>query len=400
MPAATPLPRSPSILTLYNAEDLLIAPGCPVCNYAAEASDRYLTWIALEGHAEMGTITRLCAGLGACAEHTRRLAGQPGSAIRLTAMYRYIVIAARDRLTGRAPRLVACLVCEHDSAAAGRALETLLEGLRESVVRDRYRDLGGLCLPHLNTATAIAGHRDIAWLASTTDQKITLGRSPDWLAGIDPDAENRAALRRTLPTTGALLPLACPSCLAGAQAERDALQRLPGLAGDLSGLPGILCAGHLVDAAATASPRALRALLAWQAHCMASRMRTESGHRILRRLRRGVPGSHCLVCRARLGAAQRTLSALRGDAQAHRTSLRLCVRHLLALRARDQRSGRALSHPAVERADQLIAELTYEFERITQARSRSAPFPDIRVWPRAAAFIDGSVFGGTPPSEP
>jgi len=37
--------------------------------------------------------------------------------------------AARDRLSGRAARLGGCPACEHDSGAAGRALDTLLEGL-------------------------------------------------------------------------------------------------------------------------------------------------------------------------------------------------------------------------------------------------------------------------------
>lgn len=50
LPAATPLPRGPAVLTLYTAADLLTGPGCPVCRYASEAASRYLTWFALEGH--------------------------------------------------------------------------------------------------------------------------------------------------------------------------------------------------------------------------------------------------------------------------------------------------------------------------------------------------------------
>ena len=44
MPAATPIPRGPTVLTLYTAADLLTGPGCPVCRYADEAGDRYLAW--------------------------------------------------------------------------------------------------------------------------------------------------------------------------------------------------------------------------------------------------------------------------------------------------------------------------------------------------------------------
>jgi hypothetical protein len=154
MPAATPVPRGPTALTLYTAADLLTGPGCPVCRYAGEAADRYLAWFALEGHADVVTITRLCSSLGMCPRHTRGLMSQPGAATRLTAVYQYVIRAARDRLSGRAARLGACPGCGHDDGAADRALDTLLEGLADAPVRDRYRELGGLCVPHLRMASA------------------------------------------------------------------------------------------------------------------------------------------------------------------------------------------------------------------------------------------------------
>lgn len=97
MPSATPIPRGPTVLTLYTAADLLTGPGCPVCRYVGEVSDRYLAWFALEAHADAVTITRLCSSLGMCARHTRALMSQPGAASRLTAVYRYVVEAARHR---------------------------------------------------------------------------------------------------------------------------------------------------------------------------------------------------------------------------------------------------------------------------------------------------------------
>ena len=36
-------------------------------------------------------------------------------------------------------------------APSAWALETLLEGLADGLVRDRYRELGGLCIPHLRS---------------------------------------------------------------------------------------------------------------------------------------------------------------------------------------------------------------------------------------------------------
>src|SRR6266487_4534484 len=168
MPAAAPLPRGPSVLTLYSAADLLTGPGCPVCRYAGEAGDRYLAWFALAAHAEAVTITRLCASLGTCPRHTRRLMAQPGAAIRLTAVYRYVMEAARDRLAGRVAPLAPCPACEHDDASAGRALDTLLDGLTGSSVRERYLELGGLCVPHLRAAAPARGQRGVViWLAET-----------------------------------------------------------------------------------------------------------------------------------------------------------------------------------------------------------------------------------------
>ena len=96
--SSTPIPRGPTVLTLYSAADLLTGPGCPVCRYAGEAGDRYLAWFALEGHANSVTVTRLCTSLGMCARHTRGLMSQPGAARRLTAVYRYLTREARDRL--------------------------------------------------------------------------------------------------------------------------------------------------------------------------------------------------------------------------------------------------------------------------------------------------------------
>jgi hypothetical protein len=156
VPAAAPIPCGPTVLTLYSAADLLTGPGCPVCRYAAEAADRYLAWFALKAHADAVTITRLCSSLGMCPRHTRGLMSQPGAPSRLTAVYRYVLQTARDRLSGHAARLTICPACEHDDGAAARALDTLLEGLTDDQVRDRYRELGGLCIPHLRTASARA----------------------------------------------------------------------------------------------------------------------------------------------------------------------------------------------------------------------------------------------------
>ncbi len=397
MPAATPLPRGPSVLTLYGAADLLTAPGCPVCRYASEASDRYLRWFALEAHAQPDTVTRLCASLGPCARHTRLMMSQPGAVIRMTAVYRYVLTAARDRLTGRGGRLAACPACDHDVASADRALGTLIEGLTDSATMYRFRELGGVCLPHW-AAVATAGRRaTVEWLTETMRESIAArGARLGWLAGTDPDAEIRVVMRRSVPASASLPPMACPPCLASAQAERDALDRLAGLASDGLDPTFTLCAEHLADAAAAAADdRDLRALLAWQAECLTARQNTRSAHRLRVGRRQRAPAGNCAVCRARWGVAQRALAEVGAERLLH-AGPTLCVRHHLELRVAAPRASRALLPAAVQASDALIGDLADAFDATARARSRGAPAPESGAWRRAAAFLDGAVFGGYP----
>jgi hypothetical protein len=178
------------VLTLYHAEDLLTAAGCPACRYVAEASDRYLAWFALEGHGDAVTITRLCASLGMCPQHTRGLMRQPGAAIRLTAVYRYLLQSARAQLTGRAASLAPCPACARETAARDRALDTLVTGLGGDEIRGLYRELGGLCVPHVRAAAGLRARRQvIGWLTESMIFRLA-GEPPSlavlagWPAGL------------------------------------------------------------------------------------------------------------------------------------------------------------------------------------------------------------------------
>jgi hypothetical protein len=235
-----------------------------VCRYAGEAADRYLAWFALEGHADVVTITRLCSSLGMCPRHTRGLMRQPGAASRLTAVYQYVMRAARDRLSGHAARLAVCPGCGHNDGAADRALDTLLEGLAADSVRDRCRELGGLCVPHLRTASARGTHRTLAWLSQTMTAAAGSGPAcPGWLAGTDHDADVRAVLRRAARASAPPGSPACVVCLAAVRSEDDWLTRI--LRASDRGQPDgrlLLCGGHLGDAVALAGRRDAPSLLA------------------------------------------------------------------------------------------------------------------------------------------
>jgi hypothetical protein len=388
VPAATPLPRGPSVLTLYSAADLLTAPGCPVCRYAAEVDDRYLRWFALEGHAEPTMITVMCASLGMCAQHTRRLASQPGAATRLTAVYRYVLGAARELLASPAPAVHPCPACQRVEAAAGSALETLLDGLSDAAVRGRCRDLGGVCLPHVSAALDCGPRRAAEWLADTISGMLTAGPAvPRWLSGTDPDAETRAVLRRGLPAGD--VPGACAACLAAVQAERDSLARLIAQPSDLADSALELCRTHLADAASAArGPRQLRAILSGQAASLAE------GRGRWRRSKR-TPG--CLVCRTAGLADRDALTAVApGPDRVYQHQNLLCVRHYFALKAADKRAATTLAASMDEFASLLVGELAEAFEQSTWAGRHGGPATQSVTWQRAAAFLDGAVFGGCP----
>jgi hypothetical protein len=412
MPAATPVPRGPGVLTLYTAADLLTGPGCPVCRYAGEAAGRYLEWFALEGHADVVTITRLCSSLGMCPRHTRGLMSQPGAASRLTAVYQYVMRAARDRLAGRATRLGACPGCEHDDGAARRALDTLLEGLAAGSAQDRYRELGGLCVPHLR---AVSAHRDrhglVGWLSQVMTAAAGSGPGcPGWLAGTDHDADMRAVLRRAARAGAPPGSQACVACLAAVRSEDDWLAHV--LRASDRCRPDerlLLCGGHLGDAVALAGQRDAPSLLAWQAGCLAAglaRHRAPGGGLagwVRARRRRGSGLDGCLVCQASEEAAQRAVDGLHGSLRASHPDpggqASLCVRHLLGLSTRDPWAGQVTAAGAVERADTLIAELDLAFSKNTWAHRHEAGGPEMTAWRRAAAFVDGRVCCGCPPRD-
>ena len=412
MPGATPIPRGPTVLTLYSAADLLTGPGCPVCRYAGEAGDRYLAWFALEAHADAVTITRLCSSLGMCPRHTRWLMSQPGAASRLTAVYRYVMEAARDRLSGRAVRLGSCPGCEHDDGAAGRALDTLLDGLADGSVRERYRELGGLCIPHLGAASARGGHRAPAWMWHTTTEAVTARQAaPGWLAGTDHDADVRAVLRQAAQASARPGAGVCLACLAVTRLENTCLAQILH-----SGGRGphdrelLLCTGHLNDLIVLAGPRDEVPLLAWQAGCLAvglsgrplppGRKLGDLASWLRSRRRRAARPGDCPICLAGATAARQAVDAVRTSLRASPAGpdgqTPLCVRHLLSLRALDPWAGHVTAGAAVERAELLIAELNEAFSKNTWARRHEVRGPEMTAWRRAAAFLDGGVFCGCP----
>jgi hypothetical protein len=381
VPAATPVPHVPAVLLLGSATDLLTGPGCSVCRYASQASDGYLAWFCFEGHAQADAITRLCASLGMCSRHTRRLMCQPGAAIRLTAVYRYVMAAAQDRLAAPARPLGRCPACEHDRDAADRAVQILAD----DAVQARRGETCGLCPPHLRMVSAQVNRRQSAWLAEAVTEAA--GRA-------DHDAPSRAALRRAALAGAPPGGHACIACRAASQSTEDGLARLRRVA-------GLLCAEHVGDLIVSAGRRQTEAILARPVKGQAVDHAGQPASRRRSRLRRIDGPARCPACLAAEDAELRVVDDLRHSLRtagwARDSSVPLCVRHLLGLRARDPRAAHVLIPAAAGHAETLTAELDEAFGKNTWLRRHEARGPEMSAWRRAAAFLDGDVFCGGPP---
>jgi hypothetical protein len=409
MPSATPLPRGPSHLALFGAEDLLRGAGCPVCRYVTEAGDRFLGWFALEAHAEASMITRLCRSLGLCPVHTRPLLRQPGADGRMTAVYRYLLRAAAQHLADGTSPSGPCLGCARDTEAAQRAVDTLLTGLQDVDVRERYRDVGGLCLPHLRVAVPRAGRRLAAWLAGQAAARLATGPpDPAAITG-DHDGDSgvrarlRAALPAAMPPATALGCGICAVCLGAALADRDALARAA--ANPLRPAPGKtragLCPAHLRDACygpagRAADPVTTDRVLAEESERVAAWLAELASPPKLRSAFRkpgGKPGSDCPACEAAGAAEASLLTAIAGLFRPPG----LCLRHVIALRRREPRSAEAVVRAAGHATQVVLAEIEEALQKRTWAYRHEPRGREMTAWQRAAALIDGRVYGGGPP---
>lgn len=410
MPAATPLPGRPATLVLGSADALLAGPGCGICRYAAESSGQYLSWFAVEAHADPATINRLCASLGMCPGHTRTLISQPGAATRLTPVYQCVMRAAQVTLGARRPRLEPCPPCKHDEAVTYRAVDIIADWVAEGARADSTGSpQGRLCMPHMRALAAKAQRRVSRRLARAVAEHAPGGpASLDELAGgMDHDVGTRARLRAALPPAGDLPPWTCRICLTGARGELGSLAAAAGTTATAPStggrIAGPLCPAHLRDTAVIQpedAPSVLAVEFARQAeelHRLASwpRLRHHRGQG--RRGARGLAGEpgRCPACHARDHAMQQELERYQMGLSMGRSKPggALCARHVLSLRD----AGPAAGHAAAARARSLAAELGEAFDKGTWRRRHEPKGPEATAWLRAAAFLDGRVFGGGPP---
>jgi hypothetical protein len=378
MPSASPQPPGPSHLALFGANDLLRPDGCPVCRYVGDAGDRFLGWFALEAHADADMITRLCRSLGFCAVHTSGMLSQPGAEGRMTAVYTYLLRAAARYLAEGTSPAAPCLGCTRDAEATERALDTLLAGLQEPDIGDRYRLTHGLCLPHLRTAAPRAGRRLAAWLAQ--DMLARLSAGPPDLALLTGDPAPLPAVRDDI----------CRACVMAYRLERDAIGDLgPSSAGSVRGDPFAgLCPQHRRDACVGSG--VARLLAAETERALAWLGATASPPARLRKLpsRGRRRGDACPLCQSAGTAGDQALRALHSTPN---QPPQMCLRHVIALRDRDPRGAERSVRLAADRTRALLAELEEASRKRSWPHRHEPRGPEMTAWRRAASLVDGRI---------
>ena len=187
-----------------------------------------------------------------------------------------------------------------------------------------------------------------------------------------------------------------------AQAERDVLGRADGTG---------LCPAHLYDACsaladgpgplnAAAQLLALEAerSIVWLAET-ASPASLRSALRMFADRRRGsrdggVP-DECAACQAAEAATGRMLETLRHTPAVHAPAL--CLRHVMSLRQQDPRGADGAVRVASRRTESVLRELEEAFRKRSWAHRHEPRGSEMTAWRRAAALIDGRVYGGGPP---
>lgn len=358
MPSADPV--SPARDVLPGLFDL---PGCPACRHVTDASDSYLTALALGGHRDAEILTKLAAARGLCALHTRGLFAHPAAVARLCVVYRHVVDAA---LADIAARPMACPPCEQAAIAADGFFRHLLD---EATRGDRrtYKGHGGLCVPHLRQAAVARRGADILWLVRFMIVRLTAPVPP----GLDVLVGRISDPLQIRPS--------CVVCAAAAEAARS----------DRGGEANeCLCAQHLRDEV-DAAGRTVPDVLARQASLHASRLaqvvdgRSRNlGNYLSVRARRALADPQCPVCRrvdmACAHAVSRVAAALGEPAPGSIDELTLCLRHARDVHAVDHDAGRLADAVVLAMGQRVRDELTAAAEMTAVLR--------------AAAFLDGSAF--------
>lgn len=419
---------------LSEFERLLGVDACPSCTYLAEAERSFFSWFAIESHTVAQMQAKLRAAMGMCPAHSRRLVQQLGEGPIMTIVMREALAGARQRVHGEVDA-GACPACASLTTAAQDAAHMVVNALVAADNASRYREHGGVCLPHLLDAAATADAATLVLLAQRLLESLEANTGAPLhhlLSGVDDDATRRAeyyAHLPDLPDGGSTIDIVrrqlaidtCPLCLAAGHGEVRYLRWLlqasrdhdPSLRND----PGELCSAHQHDAALLDAGAAGLAIERKRAVTMAGladlmRQLAENPPPATGRRRRAEPvladavrgalvsPHQCPACRARAAVERRQvelltaclgLAPVRAD---YERSHGLCVGHALGL---GEGAAGALAR---RHLDARLEVLSWEVHEAARKRAwacrHESTGPEHDAWRRALTQIDARVFAGGP----
>ncbi|MCX7851150.1 MAG: DUF6062 family protein [Anaerolineae bacterium] len=153
--------------------DAFRAGGCPLCRLGQRAAARYLDTLNYEGVNDPGLRQALQKAQGLCHRHAWQWTRMRGSPLGVAIVYRHLVKdlatvmengtkawtglrrGRRSPAAGLQPT-GPCPACAVELEAVERYGRTLLARLNHPDLAPAYDAAGGLCLPHLRAALALA----------------------------------------------------------------------------------------------------------------------------------------------------------------------------------------------------------------------------------------------------
>ena len=188
--------------------------GCPVCQVVGWSAERLIDTLLYEHVNDPETRRRFRESLGFCNRHAWQ-ARAHGDAIGQTILYEDLMTRVAERMMSGALPVASsvCAVCREEDEVERQCLVEFMSHVADAEVQRRYRDSGGLCLPHLSSAlagTQETGPRlellkmEQAVLGLLLDDLTESKRQFDYLhAGVQPGRERGAWVRAIAKLYGA-----------------------------------------------------------------------------------------------------------------------------------------------------------------------------------------------------
>lgn len=221
--------------TYQQLQKVIRGTGCPICRLGLAAVKVYLDTMMWESSTDVNVHEMMTASVGFCGRHSRELLSFGGQRLAAAVLERAALLAAQKRLPelvegmaeptqrlshrllrvgvrrdgfepwSRPANMAPCPVCVRQAAEEQRGIDELLAHWDE--LEAPLLAAGGLCLPHLLTATAAASDvqqrkllllQDRVWTALYDDLEAFIRQHKQHHHGEPISDRERVAVERTI----------------------------------------------------------------------------------------------------------------------------------------------------------------------------------------------------------